>query len=146
MNYRERVYLAFIAVFLSMAGIGLIILGVPLVSFDYIRTSLELLQGNILLILPGVFFLIVSVLLFFEVFKKKKSIKFISQGSPLGEVRISFSAVESLVLKIGYRKRGIKDIKTKIVQGQDGLTILLKLIVLPDTNIPEITEKLQESI
>lgn len=143
MHFKERLCLAFTAITFSTAGLLLIILAVPFVSFDNIRTGLNFLEGNIILVLSGAFFLTISILMFLAALKKKRSSRYIKQVGQLGEVRISFSAIESLVMKEGYQNRGIEEIKTKIIPGKAGLNIALRLTVLPGTNIPETTEKLQ---
>ena len=70
----------------------------------------------------------------------------ITQIAALGEIRISFKAVESLVTRAAYKVRDIRDIKVRIRQMEHGLVIFLQALAMPDRNIPQVTAELQEVV
>ncbi len=146
MKSKERFILALISLFLLAVAIALILTAIPLIPLDNIRTGLEMMYGNILFVVVGIVLFIISLTIFSGAFNKGKLDRYVSQGGSHGEIRISFSAVESLILRVSRGNRQIKEIKTKITTGQGGLTILLKVVVLPETNIPEMIGNLQEAI
>lgn len=63
-----------------------------------------------------------------------------------GEVFMSFEAISNCILKASYQIRGVKEVKPKIKTSQEGILIQLNVSVLPETNIPQITNDLQEKI
>ncbi len=146
MKSKERFILALISLFLLAVSIALIAVAVPLVPIASIRTGLEMFYGNNIFVVLGILFFIVSLIVFAGSFSRGKLDRFASQGGYHGEIRISFSAIESMVLRVIRGHREINEIKTKIATGQDGLNIMLKITVIPETIIPEMIEKLQKTI
>ena len=59
---------------------------------------------------------------------------------------ITLNAVESLVLKVIRDIENIKDSKVKIRNQENGISIILKLIVNYDVIIPDMTTELQKTI
>ena len=70
----------------------------------------------------------------------------IVQMGPLGEVRVSFKAVENLVLKAARGSKGVQEVKTRIQNTERGLVIYLRAVSAPDQNIPQVTAELQQLV
>ena len=143
---KEKVILALVSVFILAVAAALLVVALPLIPLESIRTGLAALYGNVFLAVAGVLLLLLSLLVFSRAFKREKDGKYVSQGGSQGEIRISFAAIENMVLQVARGSGEAGEIKTKIKGSESGLKILLKINVLPETVIPEITEKLQESI
>ncbi len=96
--------------------------------------------------LTGGFVFIASLTLFLSSFKKKPVMQTAIHETNLGQIRITLPALEHLVLKAAKSVHGIRDIKPFINNTATGLSIQLKVQVLPDVNIPNITADLQKTI
>jgi uncharacterized alkaline shock family protein YloU len=77
---------------------------------------------------------------------KKKSDSGIVGFTELGEYRISFKAIESIILTAAKKVRGIREINTYINTTQQGLIIYLRIQPIPELPIPALVAELQETI
>ncbi len=76
----------------------------------------------------------------------KKPADAIMKGSQFGEVAISITAIENLVLRVIQQTQGIKDVSRQVTFTQDGLIINVKIRVMPDVPMPGVTSELQSKI
>jgi hypothetical protein len=67
-------------------------------------------------------------------------------NNPLGRVTISVSAIEDLIRNMAVRNPQIKEIKPDITSGKRSLNVDIKLILRSATNIPDLTEDLQDTV
>lgn len=65
------------------------------------------------------------------------------QGSEYGEILISLSAVENMVLRVIQQINGIKDVSRDVAFTTDGLVVRIKISVMPDVAIPAVISELQ---
>lgn len=70
----------------------------------------------------------------------------IDQRTDFGEIRISLETIENLALKAVNRQRGVKDIRTRIRIGENGLDITIRTVVDGESSIVELTEEIQRSV
>lgn len=63
-----------------------------------------------------------------------------------GAVRIAVSALDSMAQKHVRMNDGVRDVKTGIELGDDGVRIRLRLALMPEANIPELTTELQSTL
>lgn len=147
MKTREKLVLTLIAIIIIASGIILALVSVPLLSFRYIIDYVELMVRNPFLgMLLSAVLVVLALLLLIKGFKRDKESKYFSQEGSGGEVRVSFSTLESLVHRVCFPRREIKNLKTKIALREGNLEILIRMSVLPDTNIPDLIEELQDSV
>jgi len=64
----------------------------------------------------------------------------------LGEVRISFQAIESMVLTASRKIKGVLEVNTQIDSSEQGLIIYLRIKTIPDLPIPGLVGSLQEEV
>jgi uncharacterized alkaline shock family protein YloU len=74
---------------------------------------------------------------------KKKEGGTIVSFTEIGEVRISFKAVENMVLAASRKVKGIREVNTRIDFIEQGLVIYMRIKVLPDIAIPALVSELQ---
>ncbi len=147
MKTREKLVLTLIAIIIIASGIILALVSVPLLPFRYIIDYLELMVRNPFLgMLLSAVLVVLALLLLVKGFKRDKDSKYFSQEGSGGEVRVSFSTLESLVHRVCSPRREIKNLKTKIAPREGNLEILIRMSVLSDTNIPDLIEELQGSV
>lgn len=70
----------------------------------------------------------------------------IAFDNPAGRVTISLTAMEDLIRRLITRSPEVKEIRPHVVANKKGLDVGIRLILRADSNIPEITSKLQEMI
>lgn len=64
----------------------------------------------------------------------------------IGEVRISFKAVENMVLAAARKVNGIREVSTRIDATEQGLLIYIKAKIIPDLPIPALASELQAKV
>ena len=87
--------------------------------------------------------LVISVVSFYASFKERVIKRDSSFGNPLGEVKISLSAISDFVQKLGSQIEDVKDIKPRVVAGRKGLEIYNKITLYSDSNIPAASDRVQ---
>ncbi|MFU2158433.1 alkaline shock response membrane anchor protein AmaP [Caldisericum sp. AR60] len=70
----------------------------------------------------------------------------IVQYGELGEMGISLNTIEDLVVRAANQVNGVKEVKPRIKISQDSTSIILNVIILPDNNIPELMQNLQQTV
>ncbi|MFC1703417.1 alkaline shock response membrane anchor protein AmaP [Candidatus Omnitrophota bacterium] len=75
--------------------------------------------------------------------QKEKTIAF---NNPSGQVTVSLSAVEDLVRKLTAPISEIKELRPNVVVSKKGIQIILRVILRTETNIPDLTLRLQELV
>ncbi|MFZ5824038.1 MAG: alkaline shock response membrane anchor protein AmaP [Bacillota bacterium] len=112
----------------------------------WVEQALVSPRGQLLIGLVGTAFFAVSVRLIVFAFTRRGGGQPVIYESPIGEVRVSLDAVESLVKKTARSIKGVRDMKAVISHGKDGLHADLRGTVSPDISIPEVTEEIQSSV
>jgi uncharacterized alkaline shock family protein YloU len=124
-------------------------------SLGYItpQTIDELIQHlptelNIRLIIGmiGAGIIVLSLAIMQLAFGAKKKEKSISFENPNGEVTVSLSAIEDFVRRLGGEFNEIQEIRPTAQVKKDGLMIACKTYLLQDLSIPEITQKIQDTV
>jgi uncharacterized alkaline shock family protein YloU len=75
--------------------------------------------------------------------QREKTIAF---SNPSGEITISLSAVEDLIVRLIRSLAEIKDVKPDVIATKKGIEIDLRISLKSEVNIPEFTAQLQEMI
>ena len=69
--------------------------------------------------------------------------KTIAFENPEGQVTVSLSAIEDYIKKSVRHIKEVKEMRSNVTATKRGINILCKAAIFDDSNIPEITEKLQ---
>ncbi|MDD5005632.1 MAG: alkaline shock response membrane anchor protein AmaP [Candidatus Omnitrophica bacterium] len=105
------------------------------------------LNARIALGAGGVLFIFISLLLAQITSVKREREKTIAFNNPSGQVTITLFAVEDLIRKIGQELPPIKEIKSDVIATKKrGIQVNIRLILRSETNIPEFTAQLQETV
>lgn len=64
----------------------------------------------------------------------------------LGQVKVSFQAIESLVEKVVSQFNGVREVKPRIIAVPHGVGIQVRASVTPDINVPEVSREIQSRI
>lgn len=100
----------------------------------------------------GIVLLVFALQLFIAMFRRESSPRDKAPTSALlaagenGTAYISVSAIDALVQRHCRANQRIKECESTIISMQSGVSVSLRLQVLPDTVIPELTAQLQQSL
>lgn len=137
---------AFLSLILAFLSLVLFAMAAPLVAFRPVRNVIDLIYSSWLYASLGIVLFLIFVWLFFFFVRRTNQEKKLSREIDLGELHISFTALENLVLRATRQISSLRDVKTKLENSEAGLIIYLKVVAEPDVNIPEITENLQQNV
>lgn len=129
---------------------------VLLVIFDF--SSVEFVNGlfddyvwnteyeTIVIVVSTLVFLAgLKTTIFLADFKKKKKIP-IMVNTGNGNVQIASETIESTAKAVARSYEEVKDVNAKMVNKPKGVVIYMSLLVAQDTNIRELTKKIQEEV
>ena len=105
-------------------------------------------QLNVVLICTifAVLSLIISACIFYASLKEKIVKRDISFGNPLGEVKVSLSAISDFIKKLADQIDVVKEVKPRVTIGRKGLEIYNKITLYSDANIPESCDRVQNTV
>lgn len=129
-----------ISVFLVIAALGWTS---PVYS---LQNYLLLAANRWLMGLTGTVMFIVSLTLFLGSFRSKPARVTVIHETSLGKIKITIPALEHLVLKSAQSVQGVREVKPLLKRDENGVSIELKVQIMPDINIPGITENLQRTV
>ena len=98
---------------------------------------------NVLLAIGSVFLLIALIFLSFGLRSSKKIGNAVLKGSEYGEVLISITALENMVLRVVQQTQGIKDVSRHVSFTPDGLVVKVRIRVMPDVPLPGLINEVQ---
>ncbi|MFH1776209.1 MAG: alkaline shock response membrane anchor protein AmaP [Candidatus Omnitrophota bacterium] len=76
-------------------------------------------------------------------FQREKTIAF---NNPEGQVTISLSAIEDVIKRITKQVTEVREIRSYVSATRKGIDITSRIVLWSDTNIPEVTEKIQSIV
>lgn len=143
MKVVNRLILVLMGLLLAAAGLFLMALVMGLVQ-DY-GTGLSKVADGPVVAAVGVALLLVAVLLFALGLRSSKPAvpDSVLQTNENGEIRISIIAIENMVLRMVEQTSGIEDNGRQVYSSPDGLIIQVKIMVMPDLDLPKLINELQ---
>lgn len=115
---------------------------------DFIKAQVDLIHGLGIWWLFGIF-LMLSLIAFFTIglaLRIRREEKTIINQTQFGEIRITITAIENLVLRATRRVKGVKDAHVGIRADLTGLDIFIEVWVNPDLSIPQISEEIRTKV
>lgn len=77
----------------------------------------------------------------------RRPVKFsVLHETDFGQISITLSALEQLVLKGASSVSGVREVKPSLRLTAEGFALLLKVQVIPDIHIPQVTSDLQNTV
>ncbi|MBO8125884.1 MAG: alkaline shock response membrane anchor protein AmaP [Firmicutes bacterium] len=147
MNLVTRIVLFIFSLLVLVLAIGA--LGVA-VGWDpeltFLAVNQWLVASRVEAGLIGLIALGLAILAVVLVFRKSEDVPTIIKETNLGTIRISLQAVETLIKRAAGEIDGVRGIHSKLRMVDGELGIDLALEVAPDTNIPELADKVQTRV
>ncbi len=134
--------------------IVLVALGVYLLAFvlgeapaDQAYGFLRVLEGKRALVGgAGLVFLALGCLLIVLTLRRFSREPSMAFQNPEGEVRVTFGAIEDFIKRLGGKLMEVREMHPQVLATREGLEIYNRIILEPNTNIPEATSRIQEMI
>lgn len=147
-KFLTRLIAILLGIVLLGTGIFIIAVSSDLLPLLWAKLKLGAAQAYPVVLLAGAANIIISLLMLLGIgFRSsKKQAETVLQYSELGEVRISITAIENMVLRVTQRHEAVKESSRKVVNTPQGLVIYVKAKVLPDLNLPDLASELQKNI
>lgn len=133
-------------VFLAI-GCGLIILVLNRMPINDFERAMGYLYNNVNLKisigLVGLLIIIYSIVALQVALGTMQREKTIAFENPSGQVTISLSAIEDLIRRTSDHMPEVRELRANVTAGKKGINIINRAVIYSDTNIPEVTEKIQ---
>ena len=89
---------------------------------------------------------IISFVLEDIIYGRRRRERTIAFDNPSGQVVVSLSALEDLIKALNTQLTEIKEIRPAIMANKKGMDVAIKLVLRQETNIPELTARLQDLV
>jgi hypothetical protein len=135
-----------ILVFLGFIFIGsaLFLLVINYNLLPGLSVALPVWAGETVLLAAGSALLLLALILLSLGFRSsKKAGNAVLKGSQFGEILISITAIENMVLRVVQQTQGIKDVSRQVKHTPDGLVVKVRIRVMPDVSLPGLINDLQ---
>ena len=153
MNIFFRVLLAIyafcLAVFSAIMMYAVIKTDVFNAIYQYMDERIFSYNGSgprLALFLTALLFFVLSLMFLLSGVKSNKDKKAISKHTNIGEVSISLNSIENIALNASRKAAGVKDTKAFVRKRVDNVSIVARIVVMPDMNIPAISEDVQTRV
>ncbi len=151
MNIILRVLLAVYAFFLTIASMFAMLVTIKsdILSEAYTYLYNDVLayrNPSILMFIVSSIFFCLSLTFLLSGFKPEGDKKAITKYNKNGDIRITLNSIENIALATSRKLNGIRDSKAFVTKIGEGVSITVKAIVLPDINIPLLSEDMQQKV
>ncbi len=147
--FKSFIILLYLVLYLVIGG-ALIVLAFNVFSLDqiiegvnflYTAQNLKLAMGVI-----GIMFILIGILSAQISFGKMHREKTIAFENPDGQVVVSLAAIEEFIKRMVKEMPQVKELKSAVTASKKGINVISRATLFSDSNIPEITEKIQSMI
>ncbi|HHY36652.1 MAG TPA: alkaline shock response membrane anchor protein AmaP [Firmicutes bacterium] len=146
MGFLDRILLFVAMLSLVFLSLFALLLAFGLLSLEQLGTSIALLYGRLDVGLVALFFLLASLRLFYLALGRRGQGRGISSRTELGELKISFAAVENLIQRTVRQIRGARETRVRVKGTPGGIAVKLQVVVNPEENVPALSKRIQEAI
>lgn len=149
MGLFNRVLLTLFSLALAVLfGVLLMVAVIPWTTpIQFIQDVLANKDQRLIFGVISALFLVISVkFLLTSITLKQPSKNTVVQENKYGQIKISLNAIENLVRRMVSQVKGIRDVKVKVREFPEGVSIYIQAIVSPDIQIPIISEEIQKIV
>lgn len=133
---------------LAAMAVSVVIMGLaaPFPFLDGFRTSFSQLFNNWPVALTAAVLFILSLWILIAHLLPSDRMKTINRQGELGEYRISFDALENMVLQATRDIHGVRDTRTRLSVSDAGLVIYVRIATMPDIKVPDLAGEIQKNV
>ena len=150
MKFIEGLTLFFYTLIFLLVGSLFIVIAINIIPLnsivDFLNTFYTSTDVRLVLGITGILLIFISLMVVqvtVGLINKEKTIAF---ENPDGQVTISLSAIEDFIKKSMKQLPELKESRPTVRATKKGITIVNKVILFSDVNIPETTEKIQSIV
>lgn len=133
-----------------LIGVLLLLVAFNLISRDIASYTTDFVYNtpNMRLVIgiTGGLLIMVTLLVMQIILGRMRMERTIAFENPDGQVTISLGAIEDFIKRLTRQLPEIKELKPSVIATKKGVDITTRLVLYSDTNIPDITEKIQSMI
>ncbi len=143
---RILLFLYSLGVMAALFVFGLVVAGWT-TPVNFLRTYLANYNQRLIIGAVIAVFLIISIKFFIQSLSvANKPAQAIVRETELGQVRISVEAIENLIYRVANQINGISEIKSRVACLPEGINIFLRVILLPEVNVPQTSDEIQNKV
>ncbi len=135
---------------LTLLGILMISFAVHLIQPQDITATLDIIydtyNSRLIAGLAGILLILLTISFAQVLTGKMQKERTIAFNNPSGQVTIALSAVEDLIKRLTTEIPEIKESRSDVIASKKGLEVELRIILRSETNIPDLTNSLQEMV
>lgn len=150
MKMFNNLVLFFYTLIFLIIGASLIAISIHTVSLESVIVALQYTYTTpnlrVITALVGLFLIIVSITTAHLTTAKMQRGKTIAFTNPGGQVTVSLAAIEDFIRRLISQVPEIKELKPNVVASKRGIEVTNRVILFSDTNIPQVTERIQALI
>jgi uncharacterized alkaline shock family protein YloU len=151
MNIFFRVLLAIYAFCLAIVSAIAMLVTIKPVIFESIysylsHNVLSSRNASIGMFVIAFIFFVLSFTFLLSGFKSNKDKKAVSKYTNIGEIRISLNSIENIALNVSKKFNGVRDTKANVLKKDENVLITIRVVVMPDINIPALAEDMQSIV
>lgn len=146
MGIIDRIILTVYTFLLAFLSLGVILLALNLISLDLVWTSISMLKGQWEAALVGLLFFMISIRLLLAGLRSRRNKGTIAHHTAIGDVHITLEAVKNLVEKTARHTRGVRGVKVLVEQQEQGLKVVIRAVVSPESNVPTVGSEIQRRV
>ena len=150
MRFFEGITLFFYTLIILMLGALFVVIATNIIPLTYMVDMFGSVYSNTdfrwILGITGcllIFIALMVVQITSGIIKKEKTIAF---ENPDGQVTISLTAIEDFIKRAMKQLPEVKESRPNVRASKRGITIINKVVLFSDVNIPETTEKIQNIV
>jgi len=150
LNIFFRILLTVYAICLTIIAILVMIVALWPPFFDILTNNvyfaMEYPYTNFIMFIVALLFLTLSLIFLLSGIKQYKEKKAVTRVTNIGEIRISLETIENIALAVTRKIQGIKEIKAGSAKTEEKIRVELRVILLPEVNIPSLSEEIQKKV
>lgn len=150
MNIFYRILLTIYTVCIAAISVlFMVIVFNPSMINNMAQSFINVLNSNgaaILIFIAALLLFVMSISFLFSGLRKNKDKNAVSKYTNIGEIKISLGTIENIALNVTKKLTGIKEAKVTVLKKDEYVSILNRIIVMPDVNIPSLSAEIQARV
>lgn len=150
MNFFKGTVIFIYLIIYVIVGGGLLVISLDILPYDsmagFVRDFINVPNMKIAIGAVGVLFIFIGILSTKFNFGKLQQEKTIAFENPDGQVVVSLMAIEDYIKRMVKNLPQVKELRSSVSATKKGIFVEAKATLFSDSNIPDVTEKIQAII
>ncbi len=145
----DRILLIILVLIIMLFSLGLLAIAIGIIPANSISSFISEANHGMTAIVTAaiaVILFVVGLRLLVASLIPPKALSTILATNELGVVRVSVATLDTLTQKAVQNFQEVKEVKSLVLPDADGARIQLKITVLPDVPMPELTQSIQTKV